>query len=337
MERSGIEHMDTMQWLGAALGIGFFSGLRLYATVLTLGLLVRFDWLPLTGEFARLNVLGDTRILAAAAVACLIEVIADKVPWLDSFWDSFHTFIRPLGAAALGWLATSNMDPTIAVLVAIATGGVALTSHSSKAATRLAVNHSPEPFSNFIVSSVEDILAPVGIWFAVAHPLIMLGILAVFLAIFIWLAPRIYRFMRLEFAALSSVLRSWFSSAAPVPAARSHERLLHVWPQLRSAFVPIDSPYADSGARAAATASIRGLKNSVGYLCIRDNELLFVTRRMFRERLYSVPLELVRHAEWKRGLMVNHLVLHTNDGERHFYVFKAPARVPVGEAGRAPA
>ena len=185
--------MDTVQLLGSALGLGLLAGIRLYATVLIVGLIVRFHWVDLP---AGLDVLGHTWVLATAGAACVIEFFADKVPWLDSVWDSVHTFIRPIGAALLGAAAFQDTDPALKMVVALLCGGVAFSGHSSKAATRFAVNHSPEPFSNWALSLTEDAIVPLGIWVAVSHPIVSFCLVVIFLAVFLWLSRTIWRFFR---------------------------------------------------------------------------------------------------------------------------------------------
>ena len=171
--------MDTIALLGSSLGLGFLAGIRLYATVLAIGLAVRFQLLHLHEGMRGLEVLADWRILALAGVAFLAEFFADKIPWVDTAWDAIHTFIRPVGAALLAATALGDVDPTLRTSLALLTGGVALTSHSGKAATRALVNHSPEPFSNVALSLAEDAVVPVGIWLATAHPVITLCLVVV--------------------------------------------------------------------------------------------------------------------------------------------------------------
>jgi hypothetical protein len=183
--------MDVLQMLGSTLGLGLLAGIRLYATVFALGLIVRFHWINMPAGF---DVLGHTWVLITAGVACLAEFLADKIPWVDTAWDSVHTFIRPIGAALLGTAAFSEADPALKTVIALLCGGIAFTGHSSKAATRFAVNHSPEPFSNWGLSLMEDAVVPVGIWIAVAHPIVSLGIVAVFLVVFVWLSRKILGF-----------------------------------------------------------------------------------------------------------------------------------------------
>jgi len=125
---------------------------------------------------------------------------------VDSAWDSIHTFIRPIGAALLTSSLFSNLEPVYQVLLFLLAGGVALSGHSAKAATRLAVNHSPAPFSNIALSLVEDTFVAGGLYMLVKHPWIMAGIVLAFLALFAWLAPRIYRALRAGWRAFGALL-----------------------------------------------------------------------------------------------------------------------------------
>ena len=199
--------MDTIELLGSTLGLGLLAGIRLYATVLALGLAIRFNLLHLSAQMSHLAVLSDTRVLIAAGIAAGFEFFSDKIPWVDSIWDSVHTIIRPIGGALLGATALGASDPVTKTIVALLCGGLAFTSHSSKAATRLMVNHSPEPFSNIFLSFFEDLIIPAGVWIVVRHPLIAFGIVAVFLGIFLWLAPKIFRLVRGQWIAISSFAR----------------------------------------------------------------------------------------------------------------------------------
>ncbi len=171
--------MDSIGLLGSAIGLGFLAGIRLYATVLALGLAVRFHLLHLRPGLQGLEVLADWRVLTIAGVAFLAEFFADKIPYVDSAWDALHTFIRPVGAAVLAAAALEGMDPAIRACLAVLIGGVALASHSGKAATRVLVNHSPEPFSNIALSFAEDAAVPAGVWLATAHPAITLCVVVV--------------------------------------------------------------------------------------------------------------------------------------------------------------
>jgi hypothetical protein len=213
--------MDTIALLGSALGLSFVAGVRLYATVLAVGLGVWFGFLHLHPSLRGLEVLAHPAVLITAGIAFVAEFISDKIPWFDSLWDSVHTFIRPVGAALLGAAALGDLDPMVRTVLALACGGVALTSHSSKAATRVAVNHSPEPFSNLALSLAGDVAVPVGVWMAISHPVLMLGFVLVALVIFAILARWIWRRFR---SVLSRIGLIQPASTASLDRARSESR-----------------------------------------------------------------------------------------------------------------
>lgn len=179
--------------LAFAMGSAWLSGINLYATVLTLGLLERFHFAHLPGD---LTYLGHTWVLATAGALYVIEFIADKIPALDSAWDAVHTFIRVPAGAILAATAFAHFDPKIRLIAMLAGGGIALTSHGAKAATRLAANTSPEPFSNFMLSLAEDALAVGGALLMSVHPAVLFAIalagvvLSILLFRWIWLAMR---------------------------------------------------------------------------------------------------------------------------------------------------
>jgi uncharacterized membrane protein len=194
--------MDWNPLIGSALGLGFLAGIRLYATVFILGIVIYFGWIPVTAEHEHWSVLAHPAILGVSGVALLVEFIADKIPLVDSLWDSFHTFIRPVGAGLLATTIVGDADPVVKTALVILCGGVALASHGSKAATRLAINHSPEPVTNISASFLEDALVPLGIWLAIAHPFVTLALVVSFLVAFAWLAAKVFRAMRTLIAGL---------------------------------------------------------------------------------------------------------------------------------------
>jgi hypothetical protein len=179
-----------------ASGLGFFAGMRLYATALILGLMIRLGWMDLQPEYQQLDVLANWWVIALTGTLFVVEFVADKIPWVDTIWDSVHTFIRPLGAAAVAVTAVGNVQPSTMLLAGLVTGGAALTSHSMKAMTRVAVNHSPEPVSNAVFSLAGDVAVPFGIWLAVTHPLFVGGAVVVVALVFALLSVKIVRWVR---------------------------------------------------------------------------------------------------------------------------------------------
>jgi hypothetical protein len=145
--------MDLVMSLGRTLGFSLTSGVNLYATVAILGLATKYQWVelpPQYGVFASDWVIGFSLLLFA------IEFIADKIPWVDSLWDSVHTFVRPVGGALVAVATLGEASPMFEVLVGLMGGTIAAGSHFTKASTRVAVNASPEPFSNWALSFFED-------------------------------------------------------------------------------------------------------------------------------------------------------------------------------------
>ncbi len=185
--------MDPLQTLGLALGAGFSSGLNLYATIATLGLLERFGIVHLPGS---LQVLSHPWVLGIAIALYAIEFLADKIPYVDSVWDAVHTLIRPPAAALLAYGATVAAPPEWRWGAALLAGGVALTSHGTKASTRAAVNTSPEPFSNWLLSLGEDALAVWLTWMATVHPTATVFIVVLLIALSGFLLFHLFRFLR---------------------------------------------------------------------------------------------------------------------------------------------
>jgi hypothetical protein len=193
--------MNPIETLGLALGAGFSSGLNLYATVATLGLLQRFGVLHLpTG----LQVLSHPWVLAVAIALYLLEFFADKIPYFDTFWDALHTFIRPPAAALLAFAAAGGAPPEWRWGAALLAGGVALTSHGTKASARAAVNTTPEPFSNWFLSFGEDVLAVWLTWMATTHPVATAIIVVALVGFCAFLLYHLFRFARRAFQRLLS-------------------------------------------------------------------------------------------------------------------------------------
>ncbi len=185
--------MNPLETLSLVLGAGFSSGLNLYATVATLGLLQRFGVIQLPEH---LRILSHPVVLGIAGVLYLLEFLADKVPYLDSIWQAVHTFIRPPTAALLAFGATAAAPDAWRWGAALLAGGIALTSHGTKASARAAVNLSPEPFSNWALSFGEDVLAVWVVWFATAHPTAAIIVVSVLFGVSLFLLYHLFRFLR---------------------------------------------------------------------------------------------------------------------------------------------
>lgn len=205
--------MDWFSTISLALGSAWTSGINLYATVTVLGLLQKFGAtkLPLG-----LTVLDNWWIIGVAGFLFAVEFFADKIPYVDSVWDVIHTFIRVPAGAIVAYAATNEMDPGISVIATLLGGGLALSSHGTKAALRATANLSPEPVSNWILSLVEDVIAIVGTILAVLAPILIMIVLGVFVLFFIWFVPKVFRAIRRLFNAI----RSLFAGAGFVEVAK---------------------------------------------------------------------------------------------------------------------
>lgn len=179
--------MGVLQSLGFAMGIAFASGLNLYATVATLGLLSRYGIVELPGDLA---VLSHPIVFGVAIFMYIVEFFADKIPYVDTMWDFIHSFVRPPAAALLAYAAVGAVSEPWRIAAALLAGAVALTSHGTKVSTRAAVNTSPEPVSNWILSLGEDGVAIGLTLLAAAFPIpaliaVLLLLVAAFFMIFI--------------------------------------------------------------------------------------------------------------------------------------------------------
>ncbi len=182
--------MENIETLGRAIGFAFAAGLNLYAAVAILGLAARFGWVQLPPQF---DIFDNDWVIGAALVMYVVEFIADKVPWIDSMWDSVHTAIRPLGGALIAMTAIGDASPAVEGMAALLGGTLAAGTHLTKAGTRAVANTSPEPFSNWFLSFGEDLFV-IGLgWLALQYPaaaFIVVIVLTILIACFITLIIR---------------------------------------------------------------------------------------------------------------------------------------------------
>jgi hypothetical protein len=221
--------METVEAIALMLGASWASGINLYAAILALG------WLGSTGQAdlpPQLEVLSNPMVMVAAGFMYCVEFFADKTPGVDTAWDTLHTFIRIPAGAIMAAAVAEGMDVGQgAELAALILGGsLAATSHATKAGTRLLINTSPEPFSNWVASITEDIAVVGAMWAALNHPILLLVALAAFIALVIWLLPKIWRALK----RIARAIGHWFKpsptgqpqAASGAPPASKRQRLL---------------------------------------------------------------------------------------------------------------
>ena len=184
--------MGLIEILGLAASVSLLAGWRLYLCVLVTGLAMRTGWIELPSHLAALGALASPWVLGIALVGTVAEFFADKIAWLDSIWDGIHTLVRPIGGALLALALVDSGDPVWQAAAFLLGGGGALLSHGAKASARAVVNTSPEPVSNVVVSTVEDVATGGLLALAFAHPLaaMLAALLLLALAIFLLIKTR---------------------------------------------------------------------------------------------------------------------------------------------------
>jgi hypothetical protein len=209
-----MEHLDTWQLIALAAALGWASGIRLYAVLFIVGVLGYLDWFDLP---THLRVLSHPLVLAASGFMLFVEFFVDKIPGVDTLWDLAHTLVRIPAGAALAASVFGDSPPAWTLAAAIVGGTLAAGSHFTKAGARMAINTSPEPFSNWAASFGEDLLVGVLIYLALAHPIVFLGVLGLLLALTVWLLPKLWRFLR---GFVERLLR-WFGRPASPDGSES--------------------------------------------------------------------------------------------------------------------
>ena len=164
-----------------------------------------------------LRLLMHPAVITVACIMYVIEFFADKVPYVDSGWDVLHTFIRIPAGAVLAARSLGDLNPALELVALLAGGTVALAAHGTKATVRLAINASPEPFSNWFASAAEDVTVFGSIWMMFNHPILMLIAVLSFLALVVWLVPKLFRLAKRGFQALRSRMRGTKPDQSPQP------------------------------------------------------------------------------------------------------------------------
>lgn len=202
--------MGIVETIAITMGIAWASGINLYATLAMLGILGATGQMALPPD---LQILAHPLVIAAAAFMYFVEFFADKVPGVDSTWDSIHTFIRIPAAVVLAAAAVGEVSAPAMLAAAIVGGALATTSHGMKAGSRVLINTSPEPFSNWGASLAEDVLVVAGLGLAIYEPTVFLGLLVLFLVLAVWLLPKIWRGVKRVFSGIGRLFRGGGASA----------------------------------------------------------------------------------------------------------------------------
>lgn len=196
--------------LALTMGVAWASGINLYATLLMLGILANTGNIVLPQD---LQIVAHPAVMMAAGFMYCVEFFADKFPGVDTGWDTLHTFIRIPAGAMLAAGAVGQLDPAIEIAAAILGGSLAAGTHATKAGTRVLINTSPEPFSNWAASITEDVMVVTGVWASIAHPVVFLVALLLFIVLMILLLPKIWLGIKKVFGFIARL----FSSSTTPP------------------------------------------------------------------------------------------------------------------------
>ncbi|MGB4811957.1 MAG: DUF4126 domain-containing protein [Methylophilaceae bacterium] len=194
--------MDLISNLALAGGLSWASGLRLYITVFAVGMLNKFGYIHLP---ATLDILSNPIVLAVAGLLSVVEFLADKIPYVDTMWDSIQTFIRIPAGALLAMGAINTSDPAIATIAALLGATLTGATHATKAGSRALINASPEPVTNMTASLGEESALITGGWLVFAHPAVFIGVLCGFILLMFWFLPKVWRGVRIILTKISKL------------------------------------------------------------------------------------------------------------------------------------
>jgi len=313
--------VEKLDLLAVALGLAALAGINLYLTVFVTGLAIHFHWITLAPQYQSLEVLGNPWIITIAGILYFLEFFADKIPWVDSIWDAVHTVIRPIGGALLAIQVLGHPSPAFTVIVGLLAGGTSLVAHTVKAATRLASNTSPEPFSNIGLSLGEDAAVLGGLALVHFNPVLALVIFLIGMAAFFYFAPKILRAMK------AKIWLAWKKLNGPAERGLSVELPVTLPTRLASVFAH-ENVLGETIAWAAPCISGRGHRipaNLFGALIATNEEprrLIFVARKGRRPFARTIDMEDLVVGREPRFLFENLIVSPAGgQGPKYSFIF----------------
>ena len=316
--------MEKLNLLAVALGLAALAGINLYLTVFVTGLTIHFHWITLAPQYQSLEVLGNPWIITIAGILYFLEFFADKIPWVDSVWDAVHTVIRPIGGALLAIQVLGHPSPAYTVIVALLAGGTSLIAHTAKAATRLASNSSPEPFSNIGLSLGEDAAVLGGLALVHFNPVLALVIFLICIGAFFYFAPRILRAMKVK------IWLAWRKLNGPADRDVL-AKLPQTLPTRLATIFGRENVLGETIAWAVPCVSGRGRRipaNLFGALVATNEEprkITFVARKGGRPFTRPIDLEGSNVSREPRFLSENLVIFPgTGKGPRYLFIFPRP-------------
>jgi hypothetical protein len=316
--------VERLDLLAVALGLAALAGINLYLTVFVTGMAIHFHWISLAPQYQSLEVLGNPWIITIAGILYFLEFFADKIPWVDSMWDAVHTVIRPIGGALLAIQVLGHPSPAYTVIVALLAGGTSLVAHTAKAATRLASNSSPEPFSNIGLSLGEDAAVLGGLALVHFNPILALIIFLICIGTLFYFAPRILRAMKVK------IWLAWRKLNGPA----DRDAPMKLPSTLPARLTPVfgrENVLGETIAWAVPCVSGRGRgipANLFGALVATNEEphrLIFVARKGGRPLARAIELEESNVAHEPKFLSENLVISPAaGKGPRYLFIFSRP-------------
>ncbi|PYI92656.1 MAG: hypothetical protein DME97_10145 [Verrucomicrobia bacterium] len=313
--------MDRFNLLSVALGLACLAGIDLYLTVFATGLAIHFHWITLAPNYQSLEVLGQPWIIAIAGILYVLEFFADKVPWLDSAWDTVHTIIRPIGGALLAIQVLGHHSAVVDVLIILLGGSASLVTHTAKASTRLVANSSPEPASNIGLSVGEDLAVFGGLALIHYNPVLALSIFALAIAAFLYFAPKVFRSMKAKIWLALNKLNA-------APDVRRPATLPIALPSCLAPIFSKQNLLGETIAWAVPCVSGRGRRipaNLFGALVATNEEphkLVFVGRKNWKPFSQTIELEGSTIAREPQFLSENLAIVPTDGrGPKYSFLF----------------
>jgi len=301
--------MEIIAKLGSILGLSFIAGINLYATVAVVGICAKYQLVQgLPPEF---QVLAHDAVIFVAIFLYLIEFLMDKVPGLDTLWDSIHTLIRPLGGAMLALMQVGEASPAMEVIVFMLGASLASAAHITKAGTRLIINASPEPFSNMILSTGEDVVAVGYSYLSLAYPKITFFLTVACLTLFLLVFPLILRTVRMLFGALFFKMKCYLQKEAAWMASKT----------VPLAYDLFYDRHKDPDEKLCWTGRAHSIKIpgiprfSPLQVVISSKAIHFLYRRRFQIREKVLPLQEISYHKTYPGMLLVKWLLRTDNGD----------------------
>jgi hypothetical protein len=315
--------VDQLKLLGVALGLACLAGVNLYLTVFVTGLAINQHWIVLAPAYQSLEILSHPLVLWISGTLYVLEFFADKVPWIDSAWDTVHTIIRPIGGALLAIRVLGQTTPAFDVVVALAAGGASLVTHSAKASTRLVANASPEPFTNIGLSLLEDVAVLGGLALIHFNPLWALAVFVLILSILLYFAPKIWRAVRVKLWLI------WKKLNGPADRSDSADNLPSTLPSRYAAAFSHENLLGETLAWAVPCIArkVRGVPSNTSGVLVATNEdsskLLFLARKGWGSRAQTISLDGAVTSREPKFLSENLLISpEAGKGSNYLFMFE---------------